>query len=181
MREFFHAIQTHFYFCVIQDYIFSIYISLTTFQEKQKNFFSKTKIVSRLIIYTKYVLSLGWLDKCDYRVFITLSACEEKLLCFRCTQFFIWHRSKWSISLLTYLHWERKLSRWFYIFQRDTQFWYTNISNFYDSFMFLIKWHHFHTMIIDRQVSRQFYDWNEIRNFYQVDILHLLGTIWQNR
>ena len=51
-------------------------------------------------------------------------------------------------SLKTYavfLHQDRQLSWWFYIFQQDTQFWYNVIGNFHDDFMFLTKWHHFHT------------------------------------
>ena len=64
------------------------------------------------------------------------------------------HISKFNISsldLLTnsaiFLHWDRQLSWWFYISQWNTQFWYTDIGNFHDDFMFLIEWRHFHTEI----------------------------------
>ena len=53
-------------------------------------------------------------------------------------------------SLKTYtifLHWDGQLSWWFYIFQQDMQFWYTDIGNFHDDFMFLFEWRHFHTEI----------------------------------
>ena len=56
------------------------------------------------------------------------------------------------------------------------QFWSTELGNFHDDFMFLIKWRYFHT-----KIGKFPDDWlKEIHNFYQVDILHFLDTLWKN-
>ena len=112
------------------------------------------KIVSILIIYTKYILISGWLDESDYYVFITFFVNKQKLLHFWLTQFFGWCGSKcYSFSpdlcktYAIFLHQDRQLSWWFCTFEWDTQLWYTDTGNFHDNFMFLIKWHHFYTKI----------------------------------
>ena len=44
-----------------------------------------------------------------------------------------------------FLHWDRQLSWWFYAFEWDMEFWYTEIGSFHDDFMFLNDWHNFYT------------------------------------
>ena len=72
-----------------------------------------------------------------------------------------------SVDLLkTYrvlLFWDRQLSWWFYIFERDTQFWYTEIGNFPDDIMFLIKWRHFYTEI--HKFPDDFMTWTRYTRF----------------
>ena len=74
-----------------------------------------------------------------------------------------------------------------------TQFSYTETGNFPDDFIFFSEICNFNTprqatfitifdqvtsfSHIDRQACGQFYDLNETRNFYRVDILHFLGTL----
>ena len=99
-------------------------------------------------------------------------------------KFFGWHRSKcnifsldWLKTYAIFLHQDRQLSWWFYIFQQDAQFWY--------SVIWQLSWrfHVFDQVTSsshqDGQVSRWFYGLNKICNFYQVDILHFLGTLWK--
>ena len=89
------------------------------------------------------------------------------------TQFSVWRRSQcnnFSLDLLKtyaiFLHRDRQLSWWSYIFERHTQFWYTEIGSFYD----LKKKEKFFDRVTsflhwDTQVSRWFYDLHKICNF----------------
>ena len=69
-------------------------------------------------------------------------------------QFFGWLRSKCNISSLDllktyaiFLNRDKQLSGWFHTLEQNLHFWYTEIGNFHDDFMFLIEWHHFQTEI----------------------------------
>ena len=113
---------------------------LINFQEKLKAVFLKTKIVSILLIYIIYTLRIirwEWL-LCTYYIF------DNKVP--------VWHTSKCTIFSLTkaytmFLHRDRQLSWWCYVFERDTQFSYSKISNFSDDLKFLNQWRQFYTRI----------------------------------
>ena len=79
-------------------------------------------------------------------------------------QFFGWHSSKWNIYSLyffktyaIFLHWDRQLSWWYYIFEWDKQFWFTEIGNFSDNLIFSIKWQVFYNFF--------FYTWTRYTIF----------------
>ena len=101
-------------------------------------------------------------------------------------QFSVWHRSKctiFSLDLLKtyaiFLHWERQLSRQFYVYEWDMQF--SCSHNGQLSWQFYVFEQVTSFLHRERLVSRWFYVLNKTCNFYEVDILHFPGTLWKTR
>ena len=87
------------------------------------------------------------------------------------TQIKLQHFLPW-LTWAIFIHRDRQLSWWFHSFQWDMQLKYTKTGNLHHNF-----WSSDIISHQDRQACGQFYDLNETRNFYRVDILHFPGTL----
>ena len=103
------------------------------------------KIVLTLISHTMYIL---WLIRWEWLLcFLMLLLKKRNHINLNLCNFFELTQIKmhniFSLDLFkTYavlLHWDRQCSWGFYIFEWDTQIWYTKIGNLDDDFMFLIN------------------------------------------